>query len=98
MNVPTKSAVSVTPNVAITTPGAMMGRISENLVSIPPEKRMMQSASMPINSASEAEWNDKERLESAIVEQLVEVMRVGDAAGAEAQKLAQMQLMKDIRL
>ena len=38
----------------------------------------------------EDEWNDKEQLESAIIEQLEEVMRVGDAAGAEAQKLAQM--------
>ena len=38
----------------------------------------------------EEEWNDKERLESAIIEQLVEVMSAGDAAGAEAQKLARM--------
>jgi hypothetical protein len=48
INAPTNNAVSATPTVARTTPGPRMGLISENLVSIPPVKRMIHSASIPI--------------------------------------------------
>jgi hypothetical protein len=49
INPPHSRAVSATPTVASTTPGPRIGLISENFVSIPPEKRMIQSASIPMN-------------------------------------------------
>lgn len=51
---------------------------------------VVDAANERLLAMDEAEWNDKEQLERAIIEQLAEVMRVGDATGAEAQKLAQM--------
>ena len=39
-------------------PGSKTGLISENLVSIPPEKRMMLNAIIPINCVSSGELND----------------------------------------
>ena len=53
-----KQAVIATPSVARVIPGASTGRISLNLVSIPPEKRMIQSASIPMNCVSSNESND----------------------------------------
>jgi hypothetical protein len=47
MNMPVKSAVSKTPAIDRITPGTTTGFISENRVSIPPEKRMMFSAIIP---------------------------------------------------
>lgn len=58
MNPPSSSAVSITPTVASTTPGPATGRISEYLVSMPPVKRMMQSAIMPTNCVISTEWNE----------------------------------------
>src|SRR5690554_5562219 len=49
---PVKMAVKRTPTVASTTPCGRMGLISEILVSIPPEKSMMQSATEPMVCAS----------------------------------------------
>ena len=49
MKVPHSRAVRATPTVANITPGARMGLISENLVSIPPEKRMIHNANIPMN-------------------------------------------------
>ena len=43
------NAVMTTPTVASTTPGPMMGFISENFVSIPPVKRIMHKAIIPTN-------------------------------------------------
>ena len=54
----TISAVTTTPTVASSTPGAMTGRMSENLVSIPPVKRMTQSAIMPMNCVMSSERYD----------------------------------------
>jgi hypothetical protein len=48
MNRPVMMAVRTTPNVDRTMPGSMTGLMSENLVSIPPEKRIMLIATMPI--------------------------------------------------
>ena len=42
-------AVIATPSVASTMPGPITGRISANFVSIPPVKRMMQRAIIPMN-------------------------------------------------
>ena len=57
INNPVKRAVSSTPAVDKTMPGVNMGFISVNLVSMPPENRMMLSATMPMNCASLALWN-----------------------------------------
>ena len=54
----TITAVMTTPAVASTIPGPITGRISDNLVSIPPVKRMMQSAIMPTNWVASTEWNE----------------------------------------
>ena len=43
------NAVMTTPTVASTTPGPMMGFISENFVSIPPVKRIIHKAIIPTN-------------------------------------------------
>lgn len=51
MNNPVKSAVRNTPTVESTIPGERIGRISLNLVSIPPENRMTLRATIPINWA-----------------------------------------------
>ena len=56
INTPHSRAVSATPTVASTTPGPRMGRISANLVSIPPEKRMIHSASIPIICVISKDW------------------------------------------
>lgn len=48
-NTPVINAVVKTPKVANTTPSPIIGRISFILVSIPPEKRMMLNATIPIN-------------------------------------------------
>ena len=45
---PVRNAVIITPIVARITPWAMIGRTSDILVSIPPEKRMIQSAIVPM--------------------------------------------------
>lgn len=50
----------------------------------------VDAANERLLAMDEATWNDKEQLESAIIEQLAEVMRVGDASGEAAQQLAQM--------
>lgn len=50
----------------------------------------VDAANERLLAMDEAEWNDKEQLEDAIIEQLKEVMRSSDATGAEAQKLARM--------
>ena len=50
----------------------------------------VDAANERLLAMDEAEWNDKEQLEAAIIEQLVEVMRAGGTTGVEAQKLAQM--------
>ena len=52
------NAVMTTPTVASTTPGPMMGFISENFVSIPPVKRMMHSAIIPTNCVISTERNE----------------------------------------
>ena len=57
MNTPVTAAVITTPSVASTIPGARMGRISENLVSIPPEKRIIQRAIIPMNCVSSKDSN-----------------------------------------
>jgi hypothetical protein len=44
--------VSTTPTVERSTPGTAIGRISLNLVSIPPEKRIILSDTIPMNWAS----------------------------------------------
>ena len=49
MNKPVKRAVRNTPTVESTIPGDRMGRISLNLVSIPPENKMTLRATIPIN-------------------------------------------------
>ena len=51
MNSPVSSAVRRTPMVESMSPGTMTGRIAESLVPMPPEKRMMQRAIMPMNWA-----------------------------------------------
>jgi hypothetical protein len=48
-------AVTATPAVASTTPGPMIGFTSENFVSMPPVKRMMQRAIMPMNCVMSTE-------------------------------------------
>lgn len=50
----------------------------------------VDAANERLLAMDETTWNDKERLESAIIEKLVEVMRLDDATGEEAQQLAQM--------
>src|SRR5690554_1447411 len=45
---PVKKTVNKTPIVAKMIPWGRMGFISDNFVSIPPEKRMIQSATEPI--------------------------------------------------
>ena len=50
-NSPVKTVVSSTPTVERTAPGATTGRTSANRVSMPPENRMMVSATMPMNCA-----------------------------------------------
>ena len=50
-NSPVRSAVSNTPAVESTSPGRSTGLISLILVLMPPEKRMMQRAIMPMNWA-----------------------------------------------
>ena len=57
MKSPVKRAVSNTPTVDKTIPGPKIGLISLNFVSIPPEKRMILKATIPINWASLALWN-----------------------------------------
>ena len=57
MNNPVNSAVSNTPRVESTIPGDRIGLISLNLVSMPPENKMMLKATIPINCASLALWN-----------------------------------------
>lgn len=49
---PVSMAVSSTPTVARMTPWGRTGRISEYLVSSPPENRMIQSAMVPITLAA----------------------------------------------
>ncbi|OPZ25621.1 MAG: hypothetical protein BWZ00_01812 [Bacteroidetes bacterium ADurb.BinA174] len=44
-------AVIKTPNVAKTTPGLITGLISENLVSNPPEKRIIAKQTVPMACA-----------------------------------------------
>ena len=56
--VPRIRAVITTPAVASTTPGPMTGRICENLVSIPPVKRMMHSDVMPRNRVMSTDRNE----------------------------------------
>jgi hypothetical protein len=51
MNRPVMSAVSSTPAVERTRPGMITGLIEESLVPRPPEKSMIQSATMPMNCA-----------------------------------------------
>ena len=58
---PVKRAVSSTPTVESTIPGPKIGLISLNFVSIPPEKRIMLRATIPINCASFASWNCRPR-------------------------------------
>ena len=50
----------------------------------------VDAANERLLAMDEATWNDKEQLENAIIEQLVEVMRAGDTSGEAAQQLAQM--------
>ena len=52
------NSVMTTPAVASTTPGPMMGFISENFVSIPPVKRMMHKAIIPTNWVISTERNE----------------------------------------
>ena len=47
-------AVINTPAVASTTPSPNTGRISDILVSMPPENRIIHRAKVPMNWASEA--------------------------------------------
>ena len=54
---PVKSVVSNTPTVESSIPCGSTGRISANLVSMPPENRIMLNATMPMNCASPALWN-----------------------------------------
>ncbi len=56
MNPPVTKAVIATPAVASATPGARMGFMAENLVSIPPEKRMMHNATIPMNCVISNDW------------------------------------------
>ena len=51
INSPVSTAVSSTPTVESTRPGRMTGRMAEIFVPMPPEKRMIQSAIMPMNWA-----------------------------------------------
>ena len=51
MITPVNTIVSMTPKVANVNPGAMTERISESLVSKPPEKRMIHKAIVPIACA-----------------------------------------------
>ena len=48
MITPVMTMVSSTPIVASVRPGAMTGRMSDNFVSNPPEKRMIHSAIVPM--------------------------------------------------
>ena len=57
MNAPVNNVVTTTPTVESSRPGTMTGRISENLVSMPPVKRMMLNAIVPMNCASWALLN-----------------------------------------
>ena len=57
INSPVNSAVSSTPKVDSTIPRERIGLISVNLVSIPPENRIMLKATIPMNCASLALWN-----------------------------------------
>ena len=57
MKSPVRRVVTSTPTVESRMPWVSTGRISVNLVSIPPVKRMMLSAIMPMNCASVALWN-----------------------------------------
>ena len=54
---PVNRAVSSTPTVESTIPEPNIGFISLNFVSIPPEKRMILKATIPMNCASLALWN-----------------------------------------
>ena len=49
MKVPVNKVVRRTPTVESIIPSVSMGRISLNLVSMPPVKRIMLSATIPIN-------------------------------------------------
>ena len=49
---PVSAVVIITPNVESNIPGPMIGFISLNLVSMPPENRMTLSAIIPMNWAS----------------------------------------------
>ena len=51
MKTPVRSAVRRTPTVDSTSPGSTTGRIAAILVPMPPEKRMMQRAIIPMNWA-----------------------------------------------
>lgn len=51
INRPVMTAVRTTPKVERTIPGKITGLMSENLVSIPPEKRIMLIATIPIACA-----------------------------------------------
>lgn len=53
MRTPVRTAVRTTPRVARTTPGPRTGLISDTLVSRPPEKRMIQRATVPMACATE---------------------------------------------
>ena len=57
MNAPVSKVVRSTPNVDSTMPGLSTGRMSAYFVSMPPEKRMMLNAIIPMNWASDALWN-----------------------------------------
>ena len=50
----------------------------------------VDAANERLLAMDEEEWNDKQALEGAIIEQLKEVMRSGDASSQAAQKLARM--------
>jgi len=60
------TAVMTTPAVASTIPGPITGRISENLVSIPPVKRMIQRAIIPTNWVASTEWNEMKLMPNSI--------------------------------
>lgn len=52
MNRPVTRAVTSTPTVESTRPGAITGRIERTLVDMPPLKRITHSATMPIDCAT----------------------------------------------
>ena len=57
MKRPVKRVVSRTPRVERAIPGFSTGLMSAKLVSIPPVKRMMLRATMPMNWAAFMSWN-----------------------------------------